>query len=273
MNFYPHHIGDFNNATRHLTRVERSVYRDATDLYYDTEKPLMLDLPALQKRLICLSDEEKEALGDVLAEFFTKTDEGYFHSRCDAEIEKYHSNVSAKAKAGRASAEARKAKKSSKSTKSNTCSTPVQQSVNEIQLTKNQEPLTKNHEPKKISPSGSCPLPANEKQQAELIYDAYPRKTAKPAALKAITKALKTMPFDEMLKNVEAFAKSRDGEDVNFTPHPATWFNRGSYTDDPESYSVKSIKSNSRTEGTHNEGQTFGAGANPNQVEFIEGLE
>ena len=28
MNFYQHHIGDFNNATRHLTRLERSIYRD-----------------------------------------------------------------------------------------------------------------------------------------------------------------------------------------------------------------------------------------------------
>ena len=27
MNYYPHHIGDFDYATRHLTRVERSIYR------------------------------------------------------------------------------------------------------------------------------------------------------------------------------------------------------------------------------------------------------
>ncbi len=147
MNYYQHHIGDFNNATRHLTRVERSVYREAIELYYDREKPLSLDIARLEKRLLCGNDEEKEALKDILEEYFIETDEGFFHSRCDAEIEKFQANITSKAKAGRASAEARKKKALSKLTKTNTCSTPVQQSVNEIQLTKNQEPITTNQEP------------------------------------------------------------------------------------------------------------------------------
>lgn len=147
MNYYPHHIGDFNNATRHLTRVERSVYRDATELYYDTEKPLSLDIKSLEKKLICITDEEKKALKDILDEFFIVTDDGYFQTRCDSEIIKYRSNISSKAKAGRASAEIRRQNIINKSTQFNTCSTDVQQSVNEIQLTKNQEPRTSNQEP------------------------------------------------------------------------------------------------------------------------------
>jgi len=47
MNYYPHHIGDFNSATRHLTRIERSVYRDLIELYYDTEAPLSRDVDKL----------------------------------------------------------------------------------------------------------------------------------------------------------------------------------------------------------------------------------
>ena len=39
MNYYQHHIGDFNNATRHLSLVERAIYRDLLDMYYDTEQP------------------------------------------------------------------------------------------------------------------------------------------------------------------------------------------------------------------------------------------
>ncbi|MCY3212700.1 DUF1376 domain-containing protein, partial [Acinetobacter baumannii] len=27
MNYYQHHIGDFNNATRHLSLIERAIYR------------------------------------------------------------------------------------------------------------------------------------------------------------------------------------------------------------------------------------------------------
>ena len=52
MKHYPHHIGDFDKATRHLTRIERSVYRDLIDLYYDTEQRLTLDVAALCRRII-----------------------------------------------------------------------------------------------------------------------------------------------------------------------------------------------------------------------------
>ena len=89
MNFYPHHISDFNNATRHLTRVERSVYRDAIELYYDSESVLTSDFDQLAKKLICRSEEEKTALKDVLSEFFDLHHDGYFHQRCDEEIAKY----------------------------------------------------------------------------------------------------------------------------------------------------------------------------------------
>lgn len=133
MNFYPHHISDFNNATRHLTRVERSVYRDLIELYYDTEQMLTDDFEKLARRVLCVCDEEKQALKDVLNEFFEKKDGGYFHDRCDAEITKYRANTSAKARAGIASALARQQK-----------STRVEQPLNSVELTNNQEPLTNN---------------------------------------------------------------------------------------------------------------------------------
>jgi uncharacterized protein YdaU (DUF1376 family) len=145
MNYYPHHIGDFNNATRHLTRVERSLYRDAIDLYYDTEQPLPGDdFDYLAKRLLASSDEEKSALRDVLNEFFTLDGGAYHHSRCDAEIAKYRANAESKSKAGRASAAKRKQK-----------STPVERMNNGCAT--NQEPRTKNQEPLKAE---SNPAPA-----------------------------------------------------------------------------------------------------------------
>lgn len=139
MNLYLRHIGDFNNATRHLTRVERSVYSDAIELYYDTEQPLQcVDTVALERRLLCRSDDEKQALQAVLAEFFVLTDAGYTHARCDAEIAKYRANTSAKARAGIASAAARK----QNSTADQQKSTPVEHTST------NRKPLTDNHKPK-----------------------------------------------------------------------------------------------------------------------------
>jgi uncharacterized protein YdaU (DUF1376 family) len=93
MNHYPHHIGDFNNGTRHLTRIERSIYRDLIELYYDTETPLTSDIDALARRIIARSDEERQALLCVLGEFFSLEDGLYFHARCDEEIASYQSRV------------------------------------------------------------------------------------------------------------------------------------------------------------------------------------
>ena len=84
MNHYPHHIGDFNNATRHLTRVERSLYRDLLELYYDTEQPLNSDPVKLARRVIAVTEEERSALAVVLEEFFELQADGWHNDRCDA---------------------------------------------------------------------------------------------------------------------------------------------------------------------------------------------
>lgn len=87
MNHYPHHIGDFNTATRHLSRIERSVYRDMLDMYYDTERPLDgSDMSRLARRLCCSSDEEVSAMQFVLAEFFTREGDEFVHDRCEREL-------------------------------------------------------------------------------------------------------------------------------------------------------------------------------------------
>lgn len=111
MKYYPHHIGDFDRATRHLTRVERSIYRDLIELYYDTEEQITLDRSALCRKIIARTDEEVTAVEQVLNEFFNETKNGWYHARCDEEIITYKRNASQKALAGKASAEARKLQK------------------------------------------------------------------------------------------------------------------------------------------------------------------
>lgn len=109
MKHYPHHISDFNNATRHLTRVERSLYRDLLELYYETEKPLLLDVSALCRRILaneCSTDVER-----LLNEFFTEIPMGWYHERCEEEISKYQANNSQRAQAGKASAAKKALKK------------------------------------------------------------------------------------------------------------------------------------------------------------------
>jgi len=172
MHYYQHNIKDFNNATRHLTRVERALYRDAIELYYDNEHPLTSDISLLKRRLIIVSNDEIEALTYILNEFFYLDGDLFRNNRCDEEIDKYHNNNSLKAKAGKASAEARRKKKRTLKTKKstdveqvlNTCTTEAQQnSTNKEPLTINQEPLTKNH--------NKTPLSDDDKSPREIEID------------------------------------------------------------------------------------------------------
>ena len=104
MNHYPHHIGDFNTATLHLTFVERALYRELLDLYYDTEKPLIADVQRLARRVRAATPEQVQALDAVLEEFFTLEDDGWHNSRCDSEIAKYQGQIEQASRAGKASA-------------------------------------------------------------------------------------------------------------------------------------------------------------------------
>jgi hypothetical protein len=75
--------------------------------------------------------------------------------------------------------------------------------------------------------------------EAERIYQAYPRKVGKKTALKAISAALRAMPASELLAKVQAYKLATDKWPVHerqFIPFPATWFNRGSYMDDPKEW-------------------------------------
>lgn len=77
--------------------------------------------------------------------------------------------------------------------------------------------------------------PEREKQ-VESIYSAYPKKVARPEALKAIGKALESFPFERLLDRTQAYAKARNGN-LDFVPHPATWFNNHQFNDDPSTWS------------------------------------
>lgn len=159
MHFYQKNIGDFNNATRHLTRVERSLFSDAIELYYDTEKPLTSDFDRLSRLLLAHSDEEKTALRDVLKEFFTLTDDGYFNKRCNEEILKYQAYMDSKSKAGKASAEQRAKQKA----------TGVEQVLNTTSTKHNHEPITNNQEKNKSIGATASRLPKDWMPSAEDI--------------------------------------------------------------------------------------------------------
>lgn len=108
MNHYPHHIGDFNSATRHLTFVERALYRELLDVYYDTERPLNADATKLARRVLAHTEEQRAALDVVLEEFFELREDGWHNARCDRELDAYRQKQEQQSKAGQASAAKRR---------------------------------------------------------------------------------------------------------------------------------------------------------------------
>ena len=68
------------------------------------------------------------------------------------------------------------------------------------------------------------------------IYDAYPKKVGKPAAMKSILKALSEFPPEMVLQKTKEYASSRAGQDAQYTPNPATWFNQQRFNDSPETW-------------------------------------
>ncbi len=103
MNYYEHHIGDYAEATAHLSFVEDAAYSRMIRKYYATEKPLPADQKVVQRLVGARTKEEREAVSTVLDEFFTLQDDGWHNTRCDEEIARYQDK---QAKAKR-SAEAR----------------------------------------------------------------------------------------------------------------------------------------------------------------------
>ncbi len=152
MNYYQHHIGDFNNATLHLDRVERSIYRDLIELYYDTEKPLTLDLVALCRRIRARRDDEPQIVEAILQEFFTETDEGWFHARCEHELSLYRAKAEANRVNGKKGGRPKKTHEepsgNPQETQSVFSGNPTETQVEPKKtLTSNHKPLTNNHEP------------------------------------------------------------------------------------------------------------------------------
>lgn len=103
MNYYEHHIGDYDKSTSHLTACEDGIYCRLLRRYYDTEAPLPADLAVVQRLVRARTKAEKTAVKTVLMEFFTLDDDGWHQVRCDEHIEK----VQKKSEKARRSAELR----------------------------------------------------------------------------------------------------------------------------------------------------------------------
>jgi hypothetical protein len=75
--------------------------------------------------------------------------------------------------------------------------------------------------------------------QIDTIYMAYPRKVGCKAAKKSIIRALREVPYDQLLSIVQAYAEAVEGREKRYIPIPTTFFNQGRYLDDPAEWNPR----------------------------------
>ncbi len=209
MHYYQHNISDYRADTGHLTLLEHGCYHQLLDQYYLNEEPLPLDIDKIFRLLTARTQDEKDAIKNVLKDFFVETEAGFIQRRCDNEIKFYHERIDSAAAAGRKSAEKR--------ANSNGRSTGVQRMFNQL-ITNNQEPITNNH--------------IDISSDFDIFWQEYPKKVGKEAARKSWYKirpnlqdVLKTLAWQKESK--QWFEKGGQ-----FIPNPATWINQHRWDDE-----------------------------------------
>ena len=223
MNYYEHHIGDYAQATVHLSLLEDGAYSRLIRKYYAEEKPLPVDVQAVQRLIVARTDEEKQAVADILKEFFTLEEDGWHNKRCDEEIARYRE----KQGKARASANARW----NKNKKPNA---PAMRSHSEGNA--HQTPDT-NHQTQVIPPlppaavGGSTVLP----DPFEDFWKAYPKKVGKEAARKAWGKIKKPADTLQAIKQAISWQVESEQwlkESGQFIPNPTTYLNQQRWLDE-----------------------------------------
>lgn len=93
MNYYERHLGDYARDTAHLSILEHGVYTLLLDRYYVTEHGIPADQAHRLAR--ARTREEKQAVDDVLQEFFTLSGGIWINSRCEEELAKAKTKIEA----------------------------------------------------------------------------------------------------------------------------------------------------------------------------------
>jgi uncharacterized protein YdaU (DUF1376 family) len=93
VNYFEHHIGDYAEATAHLSILEDGAYSRLLRKVYATERPLPVEVERVQRLIGARTDEERAAVEAVLQEFFDLRDDGWHQDRCDAAIAAYQAGA------------------------------------------------------------------------------------------------------------------------------------------------------------------------------------
>lgn len=166
MHYYKFNIADWNLGTSHLSLVEEAIYFRLINFYYDSEAPIPIETKPVFRRLRIGSDSDIASA--ILDEFFTKTEKGFIHVRCDEMLKDYRKTL----KNNRVNGSKGGRPRSSKPCKEteNKPSGLISETEEKPKHNPNQEPITKNQEPLLKECSAKTPKAKQQKFNAlELV--------------------------------------------------------------------------------------------------------
>lgn len=223
MNFYKHHLGDYDSATMHLSWLEDMAYTRLLRLYYRTEQPINPDIKQVFRLVRATSKAEREAVQTVLDEFFTLESDGWHQDRCDQEIGIANDRADKNREVGKLGGRPRKEKT---------------QTVSKTKPTENpngffEEPTENPSQTPDSRHQNKHPCSPQGDDGFATFWQSYPKKVGKGAAEKAWAKAKVNGHAGEVLQSLEAQKRSDQWtrDDGRYIPNPATWLNQRRWED------------------------------------------
>ncbi len=104
MHYFQFEIKEWISNTAHLSLEEEAIYLRLILYYYDSEQTIPNEPNKVFRKLRITNIEDGM---NILNEYFTLTDNGWIHKRCDEVIQKYNLKIESASRAGKASAQAR----------------------------------------------------------------------------------------------------------------------------------------------------------------------
>lgn len=95
--------------------------------------------------------------------------------------------------------------------------------------------VPKNPEPRSPEPSLTIKEPSAEQNRFDEFYEAFPKKKDPQKARAAYARAVKKVSPDVLIAAAKRYAQERAGQDPQFTKHPTSWLNAGSWENQQDS--------------------------------------
>lgn len=234
MNYYSHNIGDYAQATMHLSLIEDAIYTRLLRRYYAEEAPITDNIEQVCRWVGARSDEERAAVSVVLAEFFDLVDGLWRNKRADEEIATYQHKAETNRVNGKSGGRPPKKPKETQPVNSGLAN----ETQEEPSRNPNQEPRTNNQETKDQEHTVAAAPDAVAKPADDLFakfWKLYPVKKGKAKAEAAwsklkVTDDLFTLITQGLARQVVCHDWTKEGG--QYIPHPTTWLNGKRWEDE-----------------------------------------